>query len=209
MLAGIFVANLSIGYWPTLQQWWVEQQPPLYQTPNQALLERIDNETVTKISWSALLPEDDKAILLEYQAKPPESVSDLTEQILRSIQASSDEQYQAAMSSINTVDSFDDSAVAIPGFIVPIEYHSDQSPSLIFIVPYYGACIHFPPPPPNQIIFARLAPGFNNLDMMEAYLLTGVLTQELFEDPLGTSAYALDVAKIDAFISDPDDFRNH
>ena len=44
-----------------------------------------------------------------------------------------------------------------------------------FLVPYFGACLHMPPPPPNQIIFAQLEQGFDELDITKAYLLKGVL----------------------------------
>lgn len=161
------------------------------------------------IQWSQLLPEHEKHILSEYQVKQPQTVSDLTEQILRSIEASSDQDYQSAMRSTQTVADFDGSAISIPGFAVPVEFHADQTPSLIFIVPYYGACIHFPPPPPNQIIFARLSPGFELPALTEAYLFYGLLNQGLYEDPLGTSAYELRVTKINEFVGQPDDFRSH
>jgi uncharacterized protein len=41
--------------------------------------------------------------------------------------------------------------VRIPGFIVPLEDYLEESAEFL-LVPYYGACIHTPPPPPNQMV---------------------------------------------------------
>jgi hypothetical protein len=48
--------------------------------------------------------------------------------------------------------------VRVPGFIVPLE-DSQTSVSEFLLVPNPQACIHVPPPPPNQIIHVRMAPG--------------------------------------------------
>lgn len=43
----------------------------------------------------------------------------------------------------------------IPGFVVPLKTTQDMEILEFFLVPYYGACIHVPPPPPNQIIHVK------------------------------------------------------
>ncbi len=43
-----------------------------------------------------------------------------------------------------------DKDVRIPGFIVPLEYKESEIVTRFLLVPYFGACIHEPPPPPNQ-----------------------------------------------------------
>ena len=40
--------------------------------------------------------------------------------------------------------------VRLPGFIVLIDFEGSSVTSLI-LVPYFRACIHVPPPPPNQL----------------------------------------------------------
>ena len=39
--------------------------------------------------------------------------------------------------------------VRIPGFIVPVDFEQQQTITRFLLVPYFGACIHEPPPPPN------------------------------------------------------------
>ena len=48
--------------------------------------------------------------------------------------------------------------VRVPGFIVPLE-DSQKAVSEFLLVPSPQACIHVPPPPPNQIIRVKMAPG--------------------------------------------------
>ncbi|WP_246480489.1 DUF3299 domain-containing protein [Motiliproteus sediminis] len=45
--------------------------------------------------------------------------------------------------------------IEMRGFFLPLEF-TGQLVSEFLLVPYIGACIHEPPPPPNQIVYARL-----------------------------------------------------
>ena len=161
----------------------------LYSTEQKDLIKKFNSQPLRQLTWADLLPKLEKSILKHYQqpaSQGSETIGQVSAQILRSIEASTDEKYHDAMFSTNTIASFDQQSVSIDGFYVPIEFHEDKTPSLIFIVPYYGACIHFPPPPPNQIIFARLTPGFTSSSLEQAYSFSGILQQGLFEDIVGT-----------------------
>lgn len=48
--------------------------------------------------------------------------------------------------------------IKIPGFIIPLEDNQDIVHEFLF-VPSPMACIHVPPPPPNQIIHVTMASG--------------------------------------------------
>lgn len=45
--------------------------------------------------------------------------------------------------------------IEMRGFFLPLEF-TGQLVSEFLLVPYIGACIHEPPPPPNQIVYAKL-----------------------------------------------------
>ena len=45
-------------------------------------------------------------------------------------------------------------SVRIPGYLLPLEFDGDKVTEF-FLVPYVGACIHTPPPPPNQIVHVK------------------------------------------------------
>jgi len=50
------------------------------------------------------------------------------------------------------------SNIKIPGFMIPLEDNQDFVNEFLF-VPSPMACIHVPPPPPNQIIHVKMASG--------------------------------------------------
>ncbi len=48
----------------------------------------------------------------------------------------------------------DGKPVRIPGYLLPLEFDGDKVTEFL-LVPYVGACIHSPPPPPNQIVHVK------------------------------------------------------
>ena len=49
---------------------------------------------------------------------------------------------------------FNGQKVRIPGYVVPLDASRDPKRAFL-LVPYFGACIHTPPPPANQIILVQ------------------------------------------------------
>ncbi len=52
----------------------------------------------------------------------------------------------------------DGKKVKIPGFMVPLE-DEQQEVTEFLLVPTPQACIHVPPPPPNQMVYVRMKKG--------------------------------------------------
>lgn len=98
--------------------------------------------------------------------------------------------------------------IKIPGFIVPLELVEQRLISF-FIVPYFGACLHFPPPPANQIIYVQLSDSIEVPSIQTPFLFSGRLHSELFEDPLGTSAWSLDILEVREYKGEADSTRLH
>jgi hypothetical protein len=67
--------------------------------------------------------------------------------------------------------------VRIPGYFLPLEL-SDTKVTEFLLVPYIGACIHVPPPPPNQIVHVRplKKKGYSSKSLYEPVWVTGVIT---------------------------------
>jgi hypothetical protein len=79
--------------------------------------------------------------------------------------------------------------VRIPGFLVPIERRGmliDQ----FLLVPYFGACIHTPPPPANQIIHVRSAQPVQGL-AMDAVWVSGELQTGRVDTAVGLAGYRI------------------
>jgi len=88
--------------------------------------------------------------------------------------------------------------VRIPGFAIPIE-QSDKGVDELLLVPYFGACIHTPPPPANQIIHVKLSEPQPAVGAMQAYWIWGELTASKFSSELGDAAYQIKATGIQPY----------
>lgn len=81
-------------------------------------------------------------------------------------------------SALKTNDALDGKQVRIPGYLLPLEF-KDKKVTEFLLVPWVGACIHTPPPPPNQIVHVKLDKGFDIGDeMFTAVWVNGVMKTE-------------------------------
>lgn len=61
------------------------------------------------------------------------------------------------------VPELDGKQVKLPGYLLPLEFDQKKVTEFL-LVPWFGACIHTPPPPPNQIVFVTIEEGYGNLE---------------------------------------------
>lgn len=73
------------------------------------------------------------------------------------------------------VGALDEQSVRLAGYILPLEFDGTDVKEFL-LVPYVGACIHVPPPPPNQIVYVRSAEPFKSDDLFTAVWVTGRIT---------------------------------
>lgn len=83
--------------------------------------------------------------------------------------------------------------VRIPGYVVPLEdYERDVTEFLL--VPSYGACIHVPPPMPNQMVYVVMEPG-SSVDVnwwgFDPIWIEGVLEITGEDSPYGAVAFSM------------------
>ncbi|WP_286133397.1 DUF3299 domain-containing protein [Colwellia sp. UCD-KL20] len=153
------------------------------------------------IEWEQLMPFEDLDILLN----PPEFLSGIEDQASNDNMSTLDQasptdaeakKYQQALESTRVVETFNNKAIRLPGFIVPIETNEKKRVTQFFIVPYFGACLHMPPPPPNQIIYATSEKGIELTSLYDAFWFEGVLKIDTTDTMVGTSAYSMNPDKI-------------
>ncbi len=157
------------------------------------------------VEWVDLIPKADLDALLN----PPQTLSAIPdgapEDVLGDSVADSIERaigeavapsletqaYYNALESTNIKAEYDSKNIRIAGFVVPVEFGEDQRITEFFLVPYFGACIHLPPPPPNQIIYVKYPKGLLIDALYDPFWVEGQLNTEVIENDLATSAYAL------------------
>ena len=137
-----------------------------------------DTAAPRELDWLELMPKDEGKALTEAPA------------------VSHNGMFKTAQTgSARVVKELDGSKIRIAGYIVPVEV-ADEKMSEFFIVPYFGACIHVPPPPPNQIIYAKLSKPMPVTDIYDAFWIEGTLEVQATQNDVAASAYLLDASKV-------------
>jgi hypothetical protein len=85
--------------------------------------------------------------------------------------------------------------VRIPGFIVPLE-DSKEGLKEFLLVPYFGACIHSPPPPANQIIHVLPRTPAMGLRSMDTVWITGKLATVRTDSYMGAAGYRIEALNV-------------
>jgi hypothetical protein len=86
-----------------------------------------------------------------------------------------------------TNNALDGQLIRIAGYLVPL----DETPNGLtnfLLVPYFGACIHTPPPPANQILHVRPKQGAK-FRSMDTVWVTGKLQTLRNDSMMGVSGY--------------------
>jgi len=179
-------------------------------------------EPAKTIEWTDLMPDEDLRLLEQMPAVDHGDLSDeelagdqnldplggpdpalagqVENAIARAMGTSpADEEgrtWEDALVSTRTRLEFDGSRIRLPGFIVPLEFDDEMNISEFFLVPYFGACIHLPPPPPNQIIFVDYPEGLQLDALYNPFWVTGTLKVERVENDTALAVYAMEAEAV-------------
>lgn len=99
-----------------------------------------------------------------------------------------------------TNDTLNGQAIKLPGYVVPLE-ESKAGLTEFLLVPYFGACIHTPPPPSNQIVHVVLSKPLQGFRAMDPVWVSGTLAVTRQESAMGTSGYALRASVVERYES--------
>lgn len=157
-----------------------------------------------EIEWMQLMPADDLEALLN----PPEFITDIQDgsaddsvDALKAMGKTDEttKRFKAALTSSRVIEAFDNKSIRVPGFIVPLQSDENQRVTEFFIVPYFGACLHLPPPPPNQIIFAKSEEGVELASLQDPFWFEGTIVITQTSNELGSSAYSINLDNVFPF----------
>jgi hypothetical protein len=68
--------------------------------------------------------------------------------------------------------SLDGKLVRMPGFLLPVEFTGNRVTEFL-LVPWVGACIHTPPPSPNQIVYVKADKPYEMKGTFDPVWVTG------------------------------------
>jgi hypothetical protein len=93
-------------------------------------------------------------------------------------------------------------AIRIPGYLVPLE-DTKAGMKEFLLVPYFGACIHSPPPPANQIIHVLPKTPAQGLRSMDAVWVSGTMKLVRSDTSMGTSGYRMEAVLVEPYTAPP------
>lgn len=147
-------------------------------------------EGAREIAWKELAPASDVEKLASMQVMA----------LLRAAPHGAADDVAASMQAIQpgmygVIDELDGELIALSGFDVPLDFDRGASREFL-LVPYYGACIHAPPPPPNQTVLVRSKTPVKLGALSNAYVAAGTLRVAQNSSSMGDSAYLLELTSL-------------
>lgn len=145
------------------------------------------------ISWDELVPpgQSEAEIFARY-----EELLDGLEYDSAEAEALYDELQEELYSKSFTVDAvntdLDGQKIRLAGFVAPLVYDDDVVTEFL-LVPSFGACIHVPPPPPNQTVLVTVdkADGLGPDEVWGAVWVEGTITVDAATTDLATASYSI------------------
>ena len=140
-----------------------------------------------ELTWSEMIPAD----------APPEA-PDMTP--LHDLSQMGDMETAPAarqdLPNAPVVPALDGQLIRLPGYIVPLEVSEDGRTTDFLLVPYFGACIHVPPPPSNQIVHVTSKEGVKLEELYQPYWIVGALQVKASTSELADAGYQMDAQRI-------------
>ena len=120
--------------------------------------------------------------------------------------ALTDDQYQNLMEEYQTnleqsmatapiVSELDGKKVTLAGYAVPLDFEAETVHEFL-LVPYFGACIHVPPPPRNQTVYVQIENGTDLEGLWEAITVTGEMETTRISTDLAEAGYKIQASNV-------------
>ena len=152
-------------------------------------------DEVRELEWEELMPEGWDP-LAEFDALMGDDLQELSDNSARAIELFN--AYQDAVRSAPVVRELDGQKVRLPGFVVPLDFEGTET-SEFLLVPYFGACIHVPPPPSNQIVYVTTVAGYPLQELFDPVWVTGEIRTEAHLNEVGDAGYTLQATIIEPY----------
>ncbi|UVJ43520.1 DUF3299 domain-containing protein [Pseudomonas sp. LS1212] len=145
------------------------------------------------LDWAEMIPPD--APKVAPKMAPIHDLSQLSNALAAESAPAARQQSPAAP----VVKALDGQQVKLPGYIVPLEVSDEGRTTEFLLVPYYGACIHVPPPPSNQIVHVISEIGVKIEELYQPYWIEGPMLVKASSSELAEAGYQMEAEKIYAY----------
>ncbi|AYF88691.1 MULTISPECIES: DUF3299 domain-containing protein [unclassified Pseudomonas] len=142
-----------------------------------------------ELTWAEMIPEGAPP------PAPPAPIHDLS-QLSDALQAEAGPAASQQSPAAPVVQALDGQEVKLPGYIVPLDVTEEGRVTEFLLVPYFGACIHVPPPPSNQIVHVKSELGVLMDALYQPFWIEGPLQVKASSSDLAEAGYQMDASKI-------------
>ena len=157
-----------------------------------ALTAPVSAAEVRELNWSEMVPAGAPPQVAE--PAPMHDLSQLADALSEAGPAAMQQSPAAPV-----VEGLDGQMVKLPGYIVPLDVTDEGRVTEFLLVPYFGACIHVPPPPSNQIVHVRAELGVLLDALYQPFWIEGPLKVEQTSSELAEAGYQMQAEKIYAY----------
>ena len=150
-----------------------------------------------ELGWEDLIPDDFVQPENPYATMSQEEIDKLmdgSEESNAKLQA-----LEAEFNYAPVVSELDGTRVKIPAYITPLEFNGDTHIKEFLLVPYVGACIHTPPPPANQVVFAETPEALEFPGMYVPVWATGIIRAETVQSDLAETGYRIEIESMEPY----------
>ncbi len=144
---------------------------------------------VRELQWSDLIPPGAPP------PPPPMAIHDMS-QLADALAAEAGPAAAQQSPAAPVVKELDGVQVKLPGYIVPLDMSEDGRVTEFLLVPYFGACIHVPPPPSNQIVHATSELGVKVDELYQPFWIEGPMAIKHISSELAEAGYSMQAQKI-------------
>ncbi|UZE95488.1 DUF3299 domain-containing protein [Alkalimarinus alittae] len=142
-------------------------------------------DSVKTLEWDDLIPDHVIAALKKSAAIEIDHSGDAFEQQMSPL--------------LNAVKKeLDGQKVRLPGFMVPLGGDENKVTEFL-LVPYFGACMHTPPPPTNQIVYVNFPMGVHPDMLYDPVWIEGPIKVGEVESDLAVSGYSMKAIKVSIY----------
>lgn len=161
---------------------------------------KADN-TAREIKWEELIPAEysPDAIMAKYG----DEISQMQDGSLEANKLMDKITAELEQAPVN--EAMAEQLIKMPGYIAPLNTTEEGLINEFLLVPYFGACIHVPPPPVNQTVMVSTAAG-EGIKMETAYApiwVTGEITLQGKDTDIGKAGYSIVEAQIEPYEMPP------
>lgn len=150
------------------------------------------------LGWEDLVPES-AVIKNPIDELSKEDYYALTDDEYQTLMEDYQAKVEQSMATAPIVNELNGKLVTLAGYAVPLDFEAETVHEFL-LVPYFGACIHVPPPPRNQTVYVKIENGTDLNGLWDAISVTGEMETTQISTDLAEAGYIIQANTIEPYV---------